>query len=107
MRAPIVAGSANNQLEEPRHGLELQRRNVLYAPDYVINAGGVINISHEGPSYDESKAFAHVALIHDTLIEIFQRAETLGIPTSEAADRIAQERFESAEGKNQATSCAA
>jgi len=80
LRASIVAGSANNQLADARHGLELQRRNLLYAPDYVINAGGVIVISHEGPGYDETKAFAHVALIHDTLLEIFQRAETLGIP---------------------------
>jgi leucine dehydrogenase len=93
LRAPIVAGSANNQLAEPRHGLELQRRDVLYAPDYVINAGGVINISHEGPDYDEAKAFAHVALIHDTLAEIFKRAEAAGAPTSEAADRLAEERF--------------
>jgi leucine dehydrogenase len=107
LRAAIVAGSANNQLEEPRHGLELQRRGVLYTPDYVINAGGVINISHEGPDYDESKAFAHVALIHDTLIEIFQRAEALGIPTSEAADRLAEERFEDDGIKPRTTSCAA
>ena len=73
----------------------------------MINAGGVINISHEGPGYDESKAFAHVALIHDTLIEIFQRAETLGVPTSEAADRLAEERFEGDGIKPRTTSCAA
>jgi leucine dehydrogenase len=93
LRAPIVAGAANNQLAEPRHGAELQRRGVLYAPDYVINAGGVIIISHEGPRYDEAAAFAHIARIHDTLLEIFRRADTSGAPTSEAADHLAEERF--------------
>ena len=93
LKAPIVAGSANNQLAEPRHGVELMRRGVLYAPDYVINAGGVINISHEGPAYDKREAVNHVAKIHDTLREIFGRADAAGMPTSEAADRLAEERF--------------
>ena len=93
LQVPIVAGSANNQLAAPRHGVELLRRGVLYAPDYVINAGGVINISHEGPAYDKQAAVDHVARIHETLREIFGRAEAAGIPTSEAADRLAEERF--------------
>ena len=93
LKAPIVAGSANNQLAEPRHGVALMRRGVLYAPDYVINAGGVINISHEGPAYDKREAVNHVAKIHDTLREIFGRADAAGVPTSEAADRLAEERF--------------
>ncbi len=93
LQAPIVAGSANNQLAEPRHGVELLRRGVLYAPDYVINAGGVINISHEGPDYDKRAAVDHVGRIHATLREIFGRAEAAGIPTSEAADRLAEERL--------------
>ena len=81
---------------------DLQQRGVLYAPDYVINAGGVIDISHEGRSYDKAKAFAHVAAIHDTLLEIFQRAEADGRPTCEAADRIAEERFRDPEPSNSA-----
>ncbi|MFQ6016568.1 MAG: Glu/Leu/Phe/Val dehydrogenase dimerization domain-containing protein [Kiloniellaceae bacterium] len=93
LKAKIVAGSANNQLAEPRHGAELTRRGVLYAPDYVINAGGIIHISHEGPSYDKAEAVDHVARIHDTLREIFSRADASGIPTSEAADRLAEERL--------------
>ncbi|MFQ5776320.1 MAG: Glu/Leu/Phe/Val dehydrogenase dimerization domain-containing protein [Kiloniellaceae bacterium] len=93
LKAPIVAGSANNQLAEPRHGAELARRGILYAPDYVINAGGVINISHEGPSYSKPEAVKHVAKIYDTLGEIFSRAEAEGVPTSEAADRLAEERL--------------
>ena len=93
LKAKVIAGSANNQLHEPRHGEILKQRGVLYAPDYVINAGGVIDISHEGRDYDKGKAFAHVAEIHDTLLEIFRRAESEGVPTGEAADRIAEERF--------------
>lgn len=93
LKTPVVAGSSNNQLAEPRHGLELHKRGILYAPDYVINAGGVINISYEGPSYDKDEAFAHVARIHDTLREIFKRSTAMGIPTYEAADRLAEERF--------------
>jgi leucine dehydrogenase len=100
----LVAGAANNQLAEPRHGAELQRRGVLYAPDYVINAGGVIVISHEGPRYDKAEAFAHIAGIHDTLLEIFRRADANGAPTSEAADRLAEERFK---GPGLSTSAAA
>jgi leucine dehydrogenase len=93
LKARIVAGSANNQLAEPRHGAALALRGVLYAPDYVINAGGVIYISHEGPGFNEAQAFAHVARIHDTLAEIFQASERQGIPTSEAADRLARTRL--------------
>lgn len=93
LKAKIVAGSANNQLAEPRHGEALRQRGILYAPDYVINAGGVIVISHEGPGYDKADAFAHVARIHDTLLEIFRRADAANLATSVAADRLAEERF--------------
>jgi leucine dehydrogenase len=93
VEAEVYAPCALGQLAAPRHGAELQRRGVLYAPDYVINAGGVIIISHEGPRYDEAAAFAHIARIHDTLLEIFRRADTSGAPTSEAADHLAEERF--------------
>jgi leucine dehydrogenase len=93
IQAPIIAGAANNQLREARHGQMLRERGILYAPDYLINAGGIINISHEGPDYDRARAFSHVALIHDTLLSIFQRADHEGIPTSEAADRLAEDRF--------------
>ena len=97
LRAKIVAGSANNQLAEPRHGDALRERGVLYAPDYVINGGGLINISYEsqiaGAPYDRAKAFAHIARIGDTLTQIFELADREGIATSLAADRIAESRF--------------
>ena len=73
----------------------------------IDDAGGVINISYEGPDYDEAKAFDHVARIHDTLLEIFKRAEAQGVPTSEAADRIAEERFQGPDSGGHARSCAA
>jgi len=96
LKAKIVAGSANNQLAEARHGALLMRRDILYAPDYVINAGGVIAVSHEGPRFDKAVVTREVAHIHDTLREIFRRAAADGIPTSAAADRMAEERLREA-----------
>lgn len=93
LKVGIVAGSANNQLAEARHGVDLARAGILYAPDYAINAGGVINISHEGRGYDKDVAFRHVARIHDTLREIFRRAEADRVPTAQAADALALERL--------------
>jgi leucine dehydrogenase len=93
LKAAIVAGSANNQLARPEHGKALAARGILYAPDYVINAGGIINIAHEGAGYDRERAFAHVARIGETLREVFGRAEAERIPTSEAADRLALARL--------------
>lgn len=89
--ARIVAGSANNQLALDRHGAMLAERGVLYAPDYVINAGGIINIAHEGPAYSREAAFAHVARIGETLTGIFERAEASQLPTNVVADRMARE----------------
>ena len=93
LAAKVVAGSANNQLAEDRNGADLAARGILYAPDYVINAGGIINISHEGRAYNRDEAMAHCARIHDTLAEIFQRAEREGRPTNEIADLLAEERI--------------
>jgi len=94
LRAKIVAGAANNQLSEDRHGKELMGRGILYAPDYVINAGGIIDISYErGGSYDRDAAVAHMEGIYDTLIEIFERSTAEGLPTNLIADFVAEERF--------------
>jgi leucine dehydrogenase len=96
--APIVAGSANNQLAEPRHGDMLAVRDVLYAPDYAINAGGIINIAHERGGYDREAAFAHVARIGETLTRIFEIAAAEAMSTAAAADRLAEERLEGGGG---------
>ena len=67
-------------------------RNILYAPDYVINAGGVINLSYERESgYERDKAMAHTARIYEIALDIFGRAKHEGRPTSEIADDMAQE----------------
>jgi leucine dehydrogenase len=93
LKAKIVAGAANNQLAEPRHGTELMRRSILYAPDYVINAGGIIDIYHERVGYEHDAAMRHIEGIHDNLLEIFARARKEERPTGEVADAIAEERF--------------
>lgn len=98
LRAKIVAGSANNQLAEERHGADLKSANILYAPDYAINAGGVINIYYEYLSeYDREAAFKHIAGIGDTLTSIFKRARRLDIATNLAANHIAEDRFRALE----------
>jgi leucine dehydrogenase len=91
----IVAGAANNQLLEDRHGAALHARGILYAPDYVINAGGLINIAEElGPrGYERERALARVQIIAQTLTEVFERADREDAPTSMIADRIAEERI--------------
>ena len=91
----IIAGSANNQLEESKHGDILKDRGVLYAPDYVINAGGVISVSRElfgkeGPE-GETWAIQKTEGIYDTLSEIFQKAKQENIGTHTASDRLAKE----------------
>lgn len=99
LRAAIVAGSANNQLAEDRHGAELAARGILYAPDYVINAGGIIEIAHGtdfGGDHDDVKIHAHLDRIHDTLSEIFQRSDTEGTATNIVADQLAEERLRAA-----------
>lgn len=96
LKAAVVAGSANNQLARARHGAALRARGVLYAPDYAINAGGIINIAHEDRAtgaYDRAGALAAVAAIGDTLSEIFARADAEDRPTSEIADAMAEERL--------------
>lgn len=99
LKAQIVAGSANNQLGAARHADRLKQAKILYAPDYAINAGGIINIANEGPAYNHERAFAQVSKIYDTLQEIFARAAAEGISTASAADRIAQQRLRAAVGK--------
>ncbi len=93
LKCVIIAGSANNQLHYSVHGDLLAERKILYAPDYVINAGGLINVSYEGPNYNVEKVKCHVERIPDTLFDIFHKAEKLHISTSRAADLIAEHRF--------------
>lgn len=91
-----IVGAANNQLAEPADAARLAERDVLYVPDYVANAGGVINISEEPAGYDADRARAHVAEIGMTTRRILDRAVAEGTTPAAAADRTAEERIESA-----------
>ncbi|WP_009631720.1 tryptophan dehydrogenase ScyB [Synechocystis sp. PCC 7509] len=94
IKAPIVAGAANNQLEnEQQHSQALRLMGILYCPDYVINGGGLINVYNEMIGYDETKAFQQLNNIYDTLSEIFAIAHHAEITTYEASRRLAQERI--------------
>jgi leucine dehydrogenase len=95
LQCRIVAGAANNQLREARHAQMLKERGILYAPDFVINGGGVINVAEEfHPSgYNRDRAYAKVGQIYDKLLRIFQMAEKEGVTTAEAADRLAEDRI--------------
>ena len=94
LKCSVVAGSANNQLLEDRHAAVLQKRGILYVPDYILNAGGVINISLElGQPYDEDAATEKVARIYDTVARVIYLARTNDITTAQAADRIAEDRI--------------
>jgi leucine dehydrogenase len=89
-----VAGAANNVLDRPDHGAALREAGILYAPDYVMNAGGIINISDElSGSYSEERARAATARIYDRVRTILARAEAEGLPTNVVADRMAEERI--------------
>ncbi len=107
--ARIIAGAANNLLLEPRHGKALAERNILYAPDYVINAGGIINVAvefHPG-GYDEKVALAKIERIPQALKELWTIAKEERIPPSDAADRLAERIVADARGATKGVSSAA
>ena len=107
LRCKAVVGCANNQLAELRHSKMLQDRGILYAPDYLVNAGGIINVFIEQmPSgYDATVAKEKVLGIGKTLNEIYALAEKTGLTPAEAADQIAEERFLHGDVKHQKTAC--
>jgi leucine dehydrogenase len=93
IQARVVAGSANNQLATVADGRQLMERNILYAPDYVINAGGAIAIACEGPDFDINRLKRRVESIGTTLERIFARSSIDGCPPSQVADLLAEERL--------------
>ncbi|MDA1195953.1 MAG: leucine dehydrogenase [Planctomycetota bacterium] len=93
-RTKIIAGAANNVLLREDHGLRLKEAGILYAPDYVINAGGIINVSIEVEgAYDEARSRTKVENIYDALKRIFEISKAEDIPTNGAANRLAKERL--------------
>jgi leucine dehydrogenase len=93
LRAEIIAGGANNVLEKERHGDALEEQGVLYAPDYVINAGGLINVNTELEGWSLERAKHRAGAIYDTLLRVFEIAKEEGIPSYRAADRLAEQRI--------------
>lgn len=93
LKCKVVAGAANNQLAEPHHGDALMQRGILYAPDYAINAGGLVNVAQEVVGYDEKKSRERVMKIYDTIWEISERAKAAMQPTYRIADTMVEERL--------------
>jgi valine dehydrogenase (NAD+) len=96
LTAKVVCGAANNQLAHPGVEKDLADRGILYAPDYVVNAGGVIQVADELHGFDFDRCKAKAAKIFDTTLAIFARAKADGIPPAAAADRIAEQRMHEA-----------
>ena len=93
LKAPIVAGGANNQLAKAEHGEELRRRGILYAPDFVINAGGIIEIFRQFENAPTVECRRKIAAIYSTLTEIFWRSDAEKYATNVVAERLAEQRF--------------
>jgi leucine dehydrogenase len=93
IKAKAIAGGANNQLAKPNHGLRLVDRGILYAPDYVINGGGIIRVCGQIYGWSDAEIEARTTAIGETLAEIFSAAKAEGKPTHEIADRIARARL--------------
>lgn len=94
LKAKVIAGSANNQLKESRHGNIIHEMGIVYAPDYVINAGGVINVADELYGYNRERAMKRVETIYDSLTKIFEISKEENIPTYLAANRLAENRIQ-------------
>lgn len=94
LKAKVVAGAANNQLKEDRHGDQLHELGIIYAPDYVINAGGVINVSDELQGYNRERVMKKVEGIYDNIEKVIDISKRDNMPTYLAADHLAEERIE-------------
>ncbi|MDN4525254.1 branched-chain amino acid dehydrogenase [Fictibacillus fluitans] len=94
IKAKVIAGAANNQLRETRHGDAIHEMGIVYAPDYVINAGGVINVADELNGYNPDRAMKKVETIYDNIAKVIEISKRDNIPTYLAADRLAEERIE-------------
>ena len=99
LKTRVVAGAANNQLERDEDGAALKARGILYAPDYVINGGGIIRVAGQIFAWSDAEIDRRVRAIGETLSEIFDAADREGATTNAIADRIARERIEAAKSK--------
>ncbi|HEX6594397.1 MAG TPA: Glu/Leu/Phe/Val dehydrogenase [Bacillota bacterium] len=95
LRAKVIAGSANNQLKSEKHGQQLFEKGIVYAPDFVINSGGVINVADELTGYNRERALKKVEGIYDIILNVFEISKRENIPTNVAANRMVEERLKS------------
>jgi leucine dehydrogenase len=96
LKCSVIAGAANNQLaDEALHGKALMEKGILYAPDFLINAGGIINCAWERKGYNATAAMKQTEAIYDTALRIFKASADLGIPTYLAANQAAEDRISS------------
>lgn len=95
LKCKVICGAANNQLAiENVHGLTVGKQGILYAPDFVVNAGGIINVFYELEGYNRERALSHAEKIYDTTWNLFQMAKKEGIPTYMAANKLGEQRLE-------------
>ncbi|MGJ3220947.1 Glu/Leu/Phe/Val dehydrogenase dimerization domain-containing protein [Geobacillus thermoleovorans] len=100
LRVRAVVGSANNQLADKRHARMLKEKGIVYAPDYIVNAGGLIQVADELYGANKERVLAKTKAIYDTLLAIYARADSEGITTVEAADQFCEERLEQRKRRN-------
>ncbi|MEW4285317.1 Leu/Phe/Val dehydrogenase [Priestia koreensis] len=94
LKVKAVAGSANNQLLLQKHGEALKKKGILYAPDYIVNAGGLIQVADELYTYNKERVLAKTKSIYTSLLEIYKQADLDDITTSQAADRFCEKRIQ-------------
>jgi leucine dehydrogenase len=94
LKCKVVAGSANNQLETEKDGFELFNRGIVYAPDYAINSGGLINVAAELDGYNQKRVLDKVTMIHGTIANVLKLSAAQDIPPHQAADALAEERLD-------------
>ncbi len=98
LRVELVVGAANNQLLEDRHGDMIEERGITYAPDYVVNAGGVINVYGELAGWDRTRSLRKADEIYQTILGVFEIARADGVTSHVAADRLAERRIQAVRG---------
>jgi phenylalanine dehydrogenase len=100
LQVKAVVGSANNQLKEVRHGLALQEKGILYAPDYIVNAGGLIQVADELYTPNKERVLKKTKAIYNSLLDIYSQAEKEGITTVEAANKFCENRMDARMRRN-------
>jgi len=94
LKCKAIVGAANNVLAEERHGDMLHEMGILYAPDYVANAGGLIQVADELQGYNKDRAFKNASLIYHTIEDIYKISKEKNIPTYKAADLLVENKIE-------------